>query len=76
MFKYVEQESGQNQSQRFRTLKQSLKLHYSNKLNIWCVEQDDKMKQEFEDFLRENRRVGLNVGRATSLCIQNGLGNL
>ena len=41
MFECVEQDSGQSQSQWFRTLKQCLKSHYSNKLHIWCVEQDD-----------------------------------
>ncbi len=38
MFEYIEQDQHQLQSQRFRNLKQSLKVHYSNKLRIWCVE--------------------------------------
>ena len=34
------------------------------------------MKQKLEDFLRKNRRAGLNVGRAALFCIQGGLGSL
>jgi hypothetical protein len=44
MFEYNEQDQHQLQSQRFRNLQQSLKVHYSNKLHISCVEQDDKLK--------------------------------
>ncbi len=40
MFEYKEQD----QHQRFRNLQQSLKVHYSNKLHISRVEQDDKLK--------------------------------
>ncbi len=42
MFEYIEQD--QLQSERFRNLQKSLKVHYSNKLHIWCIEQDDKSK--------------------------------
>jgi hypothetical protein len=76
IFEYIEQDVHQLQSQRFRNLKQSLKVHYSNKLHIWCVEKDNQMKQEFEDFLRKNRKAGLNVGRTALFCIQNSLGGL
>jgi hypothetical protein len=76
MFEYVEQDAQQIQSRKFRNLKLSLKAHYSNKLHIWCVEQDDKLKQELEDFLRKNKKAGLNVARAALFCIRNGLGSL
>jgi hypothetical protein len=76
MFEYFEQDAHQLQSQRFRNLKQSLKVHYANKLHNWCVEKDDQMKQECEDFLRKNRKAGLNVGKAALFCIRNGLGGL
>ena len=56
MFEYIEQDAHQNQSQRFRNLKQSLKVHYSNKLHIWCVEKDEHIKQECQDFLRRNKK--------------------
>jgi len=64
MFEYNEQDQHQLQSQRFRNLQKSLKVHYSNKLHIWCVEQDDKLKQELDNFLTRNRKAGVNVGRA------------
>jgi hypothetical protein len=44
MFEYNEQDQHQLQSQRFRNLQQSSKVHCSNKLHISCVEQDDKLK--------------------------------
>ena len=44
MFEYIEQDIHQLQSQRFRNLKQSLKVHYANKLYIWCVEKDTLKK--------------------------------
>ncbi len=53
MFEYIEQDQHQLQSQRFRSLKQSLKVHYRNKLHIGCVEQDDKLKQEFDNFFKK-----------------------
>ncbi len=64
MFEYIEQDQHQLRSQRFRNLQQSLKVHYSNKLHIWCVEQDDKLKQELDNFLRRNRKAVANVARA------------
>ncbi len=34
-----------------------------------CVAQDDKIKQELDNFLRRNRKAGVNVGRAELFCI-------
>jgi hypothetical protein len=65
MFEYNEQD----QYQRFRNLQQSLKEHYWNKLHIWCVEQDGKLKQEPDNFLRRNRNAGAYVGRAVLFCV-------
>ena len=43
---------------------------------MWCVEEDEKVKQELYDFIRKNKKAGFNIGRATLFCIQNGLGGL
>ncbi len=76
IFEYVEQDPHQIQSQRFRSLKRNLKLHYENRLHMWCVEEDEKVKQELHDFIRKNKKAGFNIGRAALFCIQNGLGGL
>ncbi|CAF1319093.1 unnamed protein product [Rotaria sordida] len=76
VFEYFKQDLHQIQSQRFRSLKRNLKLHYENKLHMWCVEEDEKVKQEVHDFIRKNKKAGFNIGRAVLLCIQNGLGGL
>ncbi|CAF3767738.1 unnamed protein product [Rotaria sp. Silwood1] len=75
-FEYVEQDATRVQSERFRNLKKALRHHYLNKLHIWCVEEDEKRKQLFDDFLRKNEKAGWNVGRAALFCIQGGLGGL
>ncbi len=69
MFEYNDEDQHQLQSQRFRNLQQSLKVHYWNKLHSWCVEQDDKLKQELDNFLRRNRKAGVNVGRTVLFCV-------
>jgi hypothetical protein len=76
LFEYIEQDASQVQSRRFRNLKTNLKQHHLNKLHIWCVEEDEKQKQLFNDFLRKNEKAGLNVGRAALFCIRSGLGGL
>jgi hypothetical protein len=38
-------------------------------LHIWCVEQDDKLKQELDNFLTRNRKAGVNVGGAVLFCV-------
>ncbi|CAF1328431.1 unnamed protein product [Rotaria sordida] len=76
VFEYVEQDSHQIQSQRFRSLKRNLKLHYENKLHMWRVEEDEKVKQEVHDFIRKNKKADFNIDRAALFCIQNGLGGL
>ncbi|CAF3745708.1 unnamed protein product [Rotaria sp. Silwood1] len=43
---------------------------------MWCVEEDEKVKQELHDFIRKNKKAGFNIGRAALFCIQNGLGDL
>ncbi|CAF4054019.1 unnamed protein product, partial [Rotaria sordida] len=45
-------------------------------LHIWCVEEDEKVKQELHDFIRKNKKAGFNIGRAALFCIRNGLGGL
>ena len=40
---------------------------------MWCVEEDEKVKQEFHDFIRKNKKSGFNIGRTTLFCIQNSL---
>jgi hypothetical protein len=63
MFEYIDQDQHQLQWQRFR------KAYYWNKLRIGCVEQDHKLKQELDDFLRKSRKARANVGRAELFCV-------
>jgi len=37
IFQHIEQQANESLSRRFRNLKTHLKLHYSNRLDIWCV---------------------------------------
>ena len=76
VFQYIEQKIDEPLSQRFRSLKTNLKSHFSNKLYMWCVQEEEERRQTFEDFLRENERAGLNVGRAALFAIRSGLGGL
>ena len=76
IFEYVEQDPHQIQSQRFTSLKRNLKLNYENRLHMWCVEEDGKVKQELHDFIRKTKKAEFNIGRATLFCIQNSLGGL
>ena len=76
VFQHIEQKVDEPLSQRFRSLKSNLKLHFSNKLHIWCVREQEERQQAFEDFLKKNEKAGLNVGRAALFCIRSGLGGL
>lgn len=76
VFQYVAQKMNDPLSQRFRSLKTNLKSHFSNKLHIWCVHEEEERRQALEDFLRKNERAGLNVGRAALFAIRSGLGGL
>jgi hypothetical protein len=37
IFQHIEQQANESLSRRIRNLKTHLKLHYSNRLHIWCV---------------------------------------
>jgi hypothetical protein len=76
IFQYTEQRADEPQSRRFRNLKTHLKLHFSNKLHMWCVREQEERKQAFEDFLKKNEKAGMNVGRAALFSIRSGLGGL
>ena len=76
VFQHIEQKVNEPLSQRFRSLKSNLKLHFSNKLHIWCVREQEERQQTFEDFLKKNEKAGLYVGRAALFCIRSGLGGL
>ena len=76
VFQYVAQNMNDPLSQRFRSLKTNLKSHFSNKLHIWCIHEEEERRQAFDDFLRKNEKAGLNVGRAALFAIRSGLGGL
>jgi ferritin len=76
MFQYVEQKVDEPLSERFRNLKKHLKVHFLNKLHIWCVQEQEEKRRTFEDFVKRNEKAGLNVGRAALFSIRSGLGGL
>jgi hypothetical protein len=76
IFQHIEQKMDEPLSQRFRSLKKSLKSHFLNKLHIWCVREQEERKQAFEDFVKKNEKAGMNVGRAALFSIQSSLGGL
>jgi hypothetical protein len=76
IFQHIAQKIDEPLPQRFRSLKTNLKSHFSNKLHIWCVQEEEERRKAFENFLRKNEEAGLNVGRAALFAIRSGLGGL
>ncbi|CAF1473248.1 unnamed protein product [Adineta ricciae] len=76
VFKFIEQDAGYNQTQKFRDLKKSIRFHLSNNLHIWCAREEQKEKEEADDLMRKNEKAGYNIGRIALFCIRTGLGGL
>ncbi|CAF3275904.1 unnamed protein product [Rotaria sp. Silwood2] len=58
IFEYVEQDPHQIQSQGLKSLTRNLKLHYENRLHMWCVKEDEPVKQELHDFIKKIEKLG------------------
>ncbi|CAF1394728.1 unnamed protein product [Adineta ricciae] len=76
VFRFIEQDGGYNQTQKFRDLKKSIRFHLSNSLHIWCARKEQKEKEEADDVMRKNEKAGYNIGRIALFCIRTGLGGL
>ncbi|CAF3865241.1 unnamed protein product, partial [Adineta steineri] len=76
VFKFIEQDGGYNQTQKFRDLKKSIRVHLTINLHIWCTKEEQKEKEEADDFMRKNEKAGYNIGRIALFCIRTGLGGL
>lgn len=76
VFKFIEQDEGYNQTQRFRDLKKNIRSHLSNSLHIWCTREEQKEKEKADDLMRKNEKAGYNIGRIALFCICTGLGGL
>jgi hypothetical protein len=76
VFKFIEQAGGYSQTQKFRDLKKSIRSHLSNSLHVWCTQEEQKKREEADDFMRKNEKAGYNIGRIALFCIRTGLGGL
>ncbi|CAF1120121.1 unnamed protein product [Didymodactylos carnosus] len=76
VFKFIEQSAGMGQTEGFRNLKKNVRTHLSNNLHLWCKEEEQKKKEEADDFIRKNTKAGYNIGRIALFCIRTGLGGL
>ena len=76
VFKFIEQDRGYNQTQRFRDLKKNVRSHLSSNLHIWCTKEEQKEKEQADDLMRKNEKAGYNIGRIALFCIRTGLGGL
>ncbi|CAF1612978.1 unnamed protein product [Didymodactylos carnosus] len=76
VLKFIEQDGGYNQTQRFRDLKRNIRSHLSNSLHVWCRREEQKEKEVADDLMRNNEKAGYNIGRIALFCIRTGLGGL
>lgn len=76
VFKFIEQDAGSNQTQKFRDLKKSIRAHLSLNLHVWCTKEEQKEKEEADVLMKKNEKAGYNIGRIALFCIRTGLGSL
>ncbi|CAF4582724.1 unnamed protein product [Rotaria sp. Silwood2] len=71
IFEYVEQDPHQIQSQGLKSLTRNLKLHYENRLHMWCVKEDEPVKQELHDFIKKIEKLGSILLRVYETILRN-----